>query len=480
MKKFEQKFNQSFAVACLFAAFLMIFPFSVVNAESDKTAEGNQVNNRNTQIAIFDKSCEINNGQISISFDMAIFGKRIRRHECFCIRPIYQGGDDIIMFPALVVTGKGISNIETAQKRLERRYKADGAKFFSFYNCREAKRHPNGKRISYSYVESFPSNLPLNGSIKLVKYKKSDKYIYNLAPDYIKLKQQESKIVKKPSRENLNFFESSNSEQFTNKKKSIELRFAYLDNSVKLVKSLADNREEFEKLNHFLSPIFSNSEGYTVNSIKISAFCSPEGTFIDNQRVSELRAKRVADYIKVNCPFILSDSVLTCVGAGEDWLGLAAMVKSSNMKFKKEILDIIEHVDIFKGREKKLMDLHRGEPYKYMYKYMFPSLRKTVVEIDYTERQENVDEHAVKTTINKAAEAMLAGDADLARSYLVKVSNDPRSYNNIGVYYWMIGDNDKARQYFNKALNADYSAFSAGTADKCEEVAVEDLGAFAL
>ncbi len=58
-------------------------------------------------------------------------------------------------------------------------------------------------------------------------------------------------------------------------------------------------------------------------------------------------------------------------GRGEDWDGLRAAVEKSGMPSKREVLAIIDSYDIFDGREKRLMDLQGGEPYKYMLRRCF-------------------------------------------------------------------------------------------------------------
>ncbi len=46
----------------------------------------------------------------------------------------------------------------------------------------------------------------------------------------------------------------------------------------------------------------------------------------------------------------------------EDWDGLAQFVRSSDMADKYKVLDIIDNVDVFKGREEKLKALSGAGP----------------------------------------------------------------------------------------------------------------------
>ena len=56
------------------------------------------------------------------------------------------------------------------------------------------------------------------------------------------------------------------------------------------------------------------------------------------------------------------------------------------------MLDIIRNIPIEKGRETKLMQLHGGTPYRYLLKYIFPSLRVAICKVNYEVRDFSVEE----------------------------------------------------------------------------------------
>ena len=72
----------------------------------------------------------------------------------------------------------------------------------------------------------------------------------------------------------------------------------------------------------------------------------------------------------------------------EDWDRLADMVRVSELADKDKILDIIENVDIFKGRENRLKALSGGKTWAYMLKEYFPKLRCASCRIGYLKRTE--------------------------------------------------------------------------------------------
>lgn len=57
----------------------------------------------------------------------------------------------------------------------------------------------------------------------------------------------------------------------------------------------------------------------------------------------------------------------------------------------------------------------------------------------------------VPTQLNAASAALIRYDLEAAYRYLMRIRDDERSWNNIGVYHWMCGDEAEARRWFEKA-----------------------------
>lgn len=72
----------------------------------------------------------------------------------------------------------------------------------------------------------------------------------------------------------------------------------------------------------------------------------------------------------------------------EDWDRLTEMVRASNMDDRDKILDIIDNVDVFKGRENRIKELSEGLSWAYMLKEFFPKLRCASCRIGYMKRTE--------------------------------------------------------------------------------------------
>ena len=126
----------------------------------------------------------------------------------------------------------------------------------------------------------------------------------------------------------------------------------------------------------------------SISKIHIVSGASPEGTWKLNQRLSNNRAlcirKVLKEYIE------LPDSVIVEDSRGIDWQGLYELVEASDMQYRDEVLDIIENSPELINthlknptelRKRRLVWLRDGEPWRYMYKHLFPKLRSFQLQI---------------------------------------------------------------------------------------------------
>ena len=184
-----------------------------------------------------------------------------------------------------------------------------------------------------------------------------------------------------------------------------------------------------------------------LNRIELSGFASPEGRLQFNVELSERRAVALRDYLMAEIPELQSDNFELNNGA-VNWEGLRRKVEASDMRYRDEVLDIIDNVPADKGRNHQLMALHAGEPYRYMMKHFFPELRNAC----YISVYYDVLEDTAADTINRAMALIREGRYAEAREMLREVESDPRAFNAIGVSLMMQQQEEKAREWFSRAL----------------------------
>lgn len=158
------------------------------------------------------------------------------------------------------------------------------------------------------------------------------------------------------------------------------------------------------KLNE-MSSFFQNDEGR--DTLYITVYCSIEDTYEKNARLATKRSKAVLDYLERN--YSISDRYdIRVKQVAEDWTELRRLAEASDMPYRQAVLDIIDTVDVFHGREKDLMKLAGGEPYTYMQKEIFPWLRR--VEIRVAGRQDRVEVPDTARVVLPAARPFPAKD----------------------------------------------------------------------
>lgn len=122
-----------------------------------------------------------------------------------------------------------------------------------------------------------------------------------------------------------------------------------------------------------------------VSRIVVAGFASPEGLLSENDRLARQRALTVRNFILANST-VHADNIHLYNGS-EDWRGLRKLVAASDMEAKSAILRIIDNVPIKAGREKRLMDLAGGAPYRWMALHFFPKLRNAAyIKVYYTDK----------------------------------------------------------------------------------------------
>lgn len=273
----------------------------------------------------------------------------------------------------------------------------------------------------------------------------------------------------------------------------------YLPGSATISPTLANNHAELEKIAKSLHLAGKDSRGdLAVTGISITSYSSPEGSWDANLELSERRAAALEEYIleHFNLP---AECSVTAEGKGEDWDKLLKLVEEDpHVEEKEEVLRIMQGTDIFGGREKQLMDLAGGRPYRYLMQRHFPELRRSDYRIEYTVPEFDLDygremlEHSPgmlshyelytiaftgypmgsplfnkvfrtarmlfptdrTSQFNLGTVCLLEGNVAEAARLLSGFESDPLAWNNLGVLYMMQGRYKEAHAYLNRAVGA--------------------------
>lgn len=147
----------------------------------------------------------------------------------------------------------------------------------------------------------------------------------------------------------------------------------YFENGFSSVNRSPD-REKLDSLAKRLHAMYVDNR---ISEITVKGRTSPNGLPENNGRLAEARARNTAEYLAEHAA--LPYSVFRVEGCGIDWQQLEKeAATSSDLPFREEVLRILG--DTSDGaaelRKHRLVHLKAGEPYKYIYTRIFPSLRR--------------------------------------------------------------------------------------------------------
>ena len=269
---------------------------------------------------------------------------------------------------------------------------------------------------------------------------------------------------------------------------------AYIDFPVDKIELHADYRRNPAQLDSIISTInaLKDDKNLEVSSINIHGYASPESPYSHNDYLARNRAKTLTDYVRRMVK--LPNSIFTVSSTAEDWDGLRAYLKESNLEHKEQILAICDDERLSPdAREQKIKKLYPSE-YRFMLDTWYPALRHSDYRITYKVKPFDVEEakEIIKTkpqqlsqeemfmvaqtyepgskefnevmeiavrmfpenetaNLNAAITRLNAGDADNAKQYLDKAGTSADAQNARGVYEMLKGNEKQARYYLEQA-----------------------------
>lgn len=273
---------------------------------------------------------------------------------------------------------------------------------------------------------------------------------------------------------------------------------AYIDFPVNRTELYPDYRKNPVELAKIIATIDSvrNDKDVTVRFITIKGWASPESPWENNTRLAKGRTETLKQYVMnlYNFP----DGLIRTDYYPEDWIGLREFVETSNLPHREEILALIDDNSLEPDPKEAKLKATYPEEYKFLLATVYPGLRHSDYKIEYVIRQFNdpreireimatapqklslnemytlastlepgseeyneVFETAVllypndeTANLNAANAAMQRNDLVKAVKYLEKAGDSPQADYARGMYMTLIGDLEKAIEYFDKSASA--------------------------
>lgn len=255
-----------------------------------------------------------------------------------------------------------------------------------------------GNELVYDYIQEFRTrpglkriDLSVDGSIRFngeekISLPHSGKLTFYIASFSTMAEPQERFVTKVIERKAMVNFSSS---------------LSFLPGEYSIDESLDTNSQELEILKHNMAKLIENEE-YSIDSLTITASCSPEGSYETNRCLSEMRGRSIENYFRefvseysaraesadrekygyfldegpsvngLHSPERLTDFGFVIKNIPENWNGLLDLIhKDTVLKDKPGILELCRdpNPDI---REKKLSG---HDEYQYILENLYPELR---------------------------------------------------------------------------------------------------------
>lgn len=168
---------------------------------------------------------------------------------------------------------------------------------------------------------------------------------------------------------------------------------AYLDfvvNKTDIQPAYRNNNAELRKVEETINVVRCDSNT-TITHIDIHGYASPEGSYQNNVRLAEGRAKAFKDYVQQLID--LPASIFSVSSTPEDWEGLLAWIEREPLAdHQTEIKAIMSDSLIMPDQKERQLKTRYPAEWKLLLAEVFPALRHSDYRVNYTIRPFTVEE----------------------------------------------------------------------------------------
>ena len=251
-------------------------------------------------------------------------------------------------------------------------------------------------------------------------------------------------------------------------KREAEIKF--LINQANLRRSEMKNNsvKEFVQM---LKKINRDREGLNIKNVEVAAYASPEGGVKFNDKLASKRQNTSEKYVKQTLKNTKVSTDIDARYTAQDWDGFQKLVAASNLQDKDVILRVLSMYQDPQEREQQIRNMSAG--FRELANGILPELRRSRLIINYEtigrsddqiKEQYNADPTKLSADELLYA-AALEDNADKKEAIYKKTAeiypNDNRAFNNVAALEFAKGNNDAAKEYLAKAVNAKSDAAEA-------------------
>ncbi|MBR5467298.1 MAG: hypothetical protein IKU79_07865 [Bacteroidaceae bacterium] len=213
---------------------------------------------------------------------------------------------------------------------------------------------------------------------------------------------------------------------------------------------------------NILKEINDMQEERALQSIEVSAYASPDGSYAVNERLAERRQDVSSDYMKKELKKINMEADIDTKFTAEDWEGFQELISKSNLQDKDVILRVLSMYQDPEEREQQIRNM--SSVFTEIAEGILPELRRARLIVSYEVigrsdeqilAQYNQDASVLSLEELIYGSNMLVEDATTRKQWyenIIKLHpNDYRAYNNLAQMAIMENNNSAAQNWLQKA-----------------------------
>ena len=249
-----------------------------------------------------------------------------------------------------------------------------------------------------------------------------------------------------------------------------EAEIKFLINQANLRKSEMKNNsvKEFVQM---LKKINRDKEGLNIKNVEVAAYASPEGGVKFNDKLASKRQNTSEKYVMQTLKKTKVNTDVDARYTAQDWDGFQKLVAASNLQDKDVILRVLSLYQDPQEREQQIRNMSAG--FRELADGILPELRRSRLIINYEtigrsddQIKEQYNADPTKLSADELLYAAAIEDnADKKEAIYKKTAeiypNDNRAFNNVAALEFAKGNNDAAKEYLAKAVNAKSDAAEA-------------------
>lgn len=232
------------------------------------------------------------------------------------------------------------------------------------------------------------------------------------------------------------------------------------------------NQEELKKILNTINAVRDNKDA-KVESISLTGYASPDGSYTTNARLAEARTLALKEYVRKQYAF--PENLFITNSVPVDWEGLKAAVKKSGLADADKIIEFLNSDYPVEKRNEQLRKLF-PDTYPFLLKNIYPGLRHTDYVVKYEVRKYTdvneikkvFKEHPQNLSLNEfflAAQTYKPGTPEYNDIFDVAVRmypKDPVANANAAIAAMNRGDLTTAEKFLSRAGNSSDVDYARG------------------